>query len=164
MAVVRPTSAVSVTRKTLKGSMKNCSRAKLRLPAPITCTVRAQAARNVTRLKATLSSGAKRRAPKIASTAAPASGLPMSSRNSMLLAPLGDGVLAQGFEMMEIQAVELLADLEKEDAEHQHRDQHVECHAELHYHRHAVGGTHRAEEKTVLHRQEPHHLRHGLAA
>src|SRR5215472_16032564 len=119
MAVVRPTSAVNVTRKTLKGSIKNCSRAKVRLPAPITRAVRAQADRNVTRLKAILSCGAKRFAPSTASTAAPASGLAMSSRNSMLLAPPGGGVLAQGLEVMEIQAVELLADLEKEDAKHQ---------------------------------------------
>ena len=65
---------------------------------------------------------------------------------------------------MQIEAVELLADLEEEHAEHQHRDQHVERDAELDDHRHAVGRAHRAEEQAVLHRQKSDHLRHGLAA
>src|SRR5579863_5898509 len=99
----------------------------------------------VARLKATFSSGAKRRPPTTASVAAPTSGVPSSSRNSMLFPPPGGGVFPKRLEVMEIQAVELLADLEEEDAEHQHRDQHIEGDAKLDHHRHAVGGAHGAE-------------------
>src|SRR6516225_1184102 len=135
----------------------------MRLPSPMTRTVSAQAAKNVSRLNATLSSGAKRRAPRMARTAAPAKGLPRSSRNSTLFAPPRGGILLQRLEVMQIQAVELFADLEEEDAEDEHRDQHVECDPKLDDHWHAVGRTHGAEEEAILHRQEPHHLRHGLA-
>jgi hypothetical protein len=65
---------------------------------------------------------------------------------------------------MQIEAVELLANLEEEDAEHQHGHQNIERDAELHDHRHAISRAHRAEEEPVLHRQEPDHLRHRLAA
>ena len=72
-------------------------------------------------------------------------------------------VLLQRLEVMQVEAVELLADLEEEDAQHQHRDQHVQRHAKFYDHRHAVGRAHRAKEQPVLHRQEADHLRHCLA-
>src|SRR5882724_12620364 len=124
-AVVNPTNAVSATRNTLKASMKNCSCAISRLPRSTTSAVSAAAARNVPRLKATLSSGARRRAPAKPSTIAPSSGQPSRIRNGTLL------LFLQRLEVMQIEAVELLADLEEEHTEHQHRDQHVERDTEL---------------------------------
>src|SRR5208283_1589303 len=156
--VVRPTNAVSATKNTLNASMKNCSRRAMRLPCATILAVSAQAARNVTSEKTTLSSGAKRRWPNTPSSSAPSSGVPTSARNSMLL------LLLQGLEVLQIEAVELLANLEEEHAEDQHRHQHVERDAEFDDHRHAVGRAHRREEQAVLHRQESDHLRHRLAA
>ena len=46
--VVKPTNAVSVTRNTLNGSMKNCSSAALKLPSPITRAASAAAAMSAT--------------------------------------------------------------------------------------------------------------------
>src|SRR5882724_4710696 len=109
--VVRLTNAVSVTRKTLKGSMKNCSCAAVKLPSPMTRAVSAHDAAKVPRLNNALASGAQRRAPKNASVSAPRSGMASSARNSTLL------VLLERFQMMQVQAVELLADLEEEHAE-----------------------------------------------
>ena len=66
--------------------------------------------------------------------------------------------------MMQVETVELLADLKEEDAEDQYGDQHIERDSELDDHRHAVRGAHRPEEKPVLHREKAHHLRHRLAS
>jgi hypothetical protein len=88
--VVRLTSAVSVTRKTLNGSMKNCSSAAVSVPAPMTRAVSAQAARKVARLMATFASGAHRRAPKKPSNTAPATGVPRSSRKSTYFSSFND--------------------------------------------------------------------------
>ena len=65
--------------------------------------------------------------------------------------------------MMQIQTVELLADLEEENAEHEHGDEDIQRNPELDDHRHAVGGAHGPEEEAVLHREKAHHLRHRLA-
>ena len=70
----------------------------------------------------------------------------------------------QLLEVADVEAVELLADLEHEDAEDQDADQHVERDAELDHHRHAVGRRRGGEEQAVLHRQEADHLRHRLRA
>src|SRR5690606_18898743 len=122
-AVVRLTKAVSVTRNTLNGSMKNCSWPAVRLPSRITCADSASAAPSVTALKATLISGARRRAPVNASTSAPSSGEASSTRKSTSPPPGEDDVAAaacdsfillQRLEVVEVQAVELLADLEEE--------------------------------------------------
>ena len=133
-----------------------------------TRAVSAQAARNVARLKATLSSGAQRRAPKTPRQAGrrrgglrAAGGIPRYRPPREI-----DSLrwrLLERLEMMEIQTVELLADLEEEDAEHEHRDEDIERNAELDDHRHAVGGAHGPEEQAILHRQETNHLRHRLA-
>src|SRR5215470_10491596 len=117
----------------------------------MTRTVRAQAARNVSRLNATLSCGAKRRAPRTARIEAPARGLPRRRANSTLSVSPRSGILLQRLEVMQVQAVELFADLEEKDAEYQDRHQHIECDAKLHDHRHAVGRTHCTEEQTILH-------------
>ena len=148
--------------------MKNCSCATSRCHSLTTRAVSAQAAMKVTRLTATFSSGAQRRAPKHAEEPAapaerdcPGAGtIPCYSR----LPEAGERLaFLERLEMMQIEAVELLADLEEEDAEDQHRDEHIERDAKLDDHRHAVGGAHGAEEQSVLHRQEAHHLRHRLA-
>src|ERR1035441_385784 len=150
--------AVSATRNTLNASMKNCSRPTTRLPNATILEASADAARKVISENATLSSGAHRRPPYKPRITAPANGVPRRSRNSTLL------LLLQGFEMLQIQAVELFADLEEEHAENQHRHQHVESDAQFDHHRHAVGRAHRAEEQPIFHRQESAHLGHGLAA
>src|SRR5688572_5940165 len=156
-AVVSPMKAVSAIRNALNGSMKNCSRPRSRLPSAITRAVSAPAATNVPALSTTLSSGAQRRPPTTASSNAPVSGVASSSTSSISPFP-------QRLEVVQIQAVELLADLEEEHTQHQHRDQDVERHAKLDDHRHSVGGAHRAEEQPVLHRQETDYLRQRLAA
>src|SRR5450432_531628 len=143
--VVSPTKAVRVTRKTLKESMKNCSWSTSRSPSPTTRTVSAHAAANVPKLKSALASAAHRRAPYMPSSTAPVSGIPRRSTNSTLLP------LLQRLQIVEVEAVKLLADLEEEHPEHEHRDEHVEGDAELDDHRHAVGGTHRPKEEPVLH-------------
>src|SRR5450631_437505 len=150
--------AVSATRNTLNASMKNCSRPTTIFPWATTLEASADAARKVISENATLSSGAKRRPPYKPRISAPASGVPRSRTNSTLL------LLLQGLEMLQIQAVELFADLEEEHAEHQHRHQHVESDAQFDHHRHAVGRAHRAEEQPIFHRQEADHLGHRLAA
>src|SRR5687767_10805089 len=124
--------------------MKNCSPAAVSVPELMTRAVSAQAATKVARLTTTLASGAQRRAPNMASRKAPVSGMASSRTISTLL------VLPQILEMVQVEAVELFADLEEEHAQHQHRDQDVERHAEFDDHRHAVSRTHRAEEQAVL--------------
>ena len=71
--------------------------------------------------------------------------------------------LFQLLHVLQVEAVELLADLEEEHAEDEHRDQHVERDAELDDHRHAVSRAGRREEQAVFHRQEADHLRDRLA-
>src|ERR1700761_7807733 len=139
--VVHPTNAVSVTRNTLKASMKNCSCPTDKLPRATTLDVSAQAAMNVTDEKPAFASGAQRRPPNTPSISAPRSGVARSTTNSTLL------VLFESLEILQVQTVELLADLEKEHTEDQHRDQDIERDAQLHHHRHAVSGAHGAEEQ-----------------
>src|SRR5512135_482945 len=187
-AVVKPTNAVSATRNTLKGSTKKSLSRTSSGPPAITRAVSAAAATNVARLAATLTTGACSRWPTSASSAAPASGMPRTNRISIMRlrrpnrgprpcawsAPSTAGArfdrtgssflgLLQLLEVLEVEAVELLADLEEEHAEDQHADQHVERDAELDDHRHAVGRAGRGEEQAVLHRQEADHLRDRLA-
>src|SRR5450755_4586431 len=118
--MVKPTNAVSVTRNMLKASIKNCSRATNKLPCATILEVSVHAARNVTSEKPTLASGAQRRPPNTPSVNAPSSGVPRRMTNSMLL------ILLQGFEVLQIQTVELFANLKKENVENQHRYQDVE--------------------------------------
>src|SRR5476651_1247164 len=138
--------------------MKNCSRPTTRLPSAMTRIVSVQATTKVAKLKSAFRSGAKRRAPKIPSTTAPPSGIARRSANSMLR------FLLQRFEMVQIETLKTLTYLEEKHSEHQHRNQHVECHAEFDHHRHAVGRAHCRKEKTVLHRQKANDLRHGFLA
>ena len=63
IAVVKPTKAVSATRKTLNGSTKNCRSRTSSGPPTITRAVSATAAANVRKLTATLTAGASRRSP-----------------------------------------------------------------------------------------------------
>ena len=153
--VVNPTNAVSATRKTLNGSTKNCLSRTSKGPSDITRTVSAVAARNVSRHTATLTAGACSRSPTMASSTAPAMGRPRTAMISIM----GDVelrsstrashhrygcsrslVLLELFHMLQVQAVELLTDLEEEHAEDKHADQHVERNAQLDHHRHTVGG------------------------
>src|SRR5450432_2456186 len=143
--VVKPTNAVSVTRNTLKASIKNCSCPTDKLPCATTLDVSAHAARNVTSEKPTLASGAQRRPPNTPSVRAPKSGVPRRTMNSMLL------VFLQGFEVLQVQIVELLPNLEEEHAENQHRDQNIERNPQFDDHRHAVSRAHRAEKQPIFH-------------
>src|SRR3954453_11493720 len=155
-AVVNPTKAVRVTMNTFSGSMKKARSRANSGPAEITCAVSAQAAMNVPRLNATLISGANSRCPVKARTALPSSGMP-NTKNRISMS-----VFFQLFQMPDVQAVELLADLEHEHAEDQDADQYVECDTEFDDHGHAVGGRSGCEEQPVLHRQEANDLRHRL--
>src|SRR5258708_28626221 len=114
--VVRATNAVSVTRKTLKASIKNCSCPTDKLPCATTLAVSAHAAKNVINEKIALASGAQRRPPKMPSVRAPRSGVPRRTMNSTLL------ILLQSLEVLQVQAVELFPDLKEKYAENQHRD------------------------------------------
>src|SRR4029453_15905194 len=160
--VVKPTNAVSATRNTLNGSTKNSLSIAMNGPSPMTRNVRAAAATSVPKLATTLTSAAKRRCPTTASTVAPMSGRPRTARISFTR--VGSLVLLELLEMLQVEAVELLADLEEEHTENQHGDQDVERDAELDDHRHPVGRAGRREEETVFHRQEADHLRNRLAA
>jgi hypothetical protein len=64
----------------------------------------------------------------------------------------------------DVEAVELVADLEEEHAEDDDADQHVEGDAQLDHHRHAVGGAGGGEEQAVLHGEEADHLGNRLGA
>src|ERR1700688_4811658 len=144
--VVRPTNAVSVTRNTLKASIKNCSCPTDKLPCVTTLAVSAHAARNVSSEKPTLASGAQRRPPNIPSVRAPSSGAPRRTMNTTLL------VLLQSFEVLQVQTVELFPNLKEKHAENQHRHQYIKRDSQLNDHRHAIRGTHRTEEQPILHR------------
>src|SRR5258706_14585938 len=120
-AVVRPTKAVNATRKTLKESIKNCSSATSMLPCAMTRTVSALAPMKVAKLNRTLASAAQRRSPSTQRIAAPSrGGAPTSSRNST------STILFQRLEILQIEVVQLFANLEEEHAQHQHRDQDIE--------------------------------------
>jgi len=61
--------------------------------------------------------------------------------------------------VLQVETVELLADLEEEHAQDHHADQHVERDAEFDDHRHAIGRARRGEEQAVFHGQETDDLR-----
>ena len=88
--VVKLTNAVNETKKTLNGSMKNCSAAAVMFPSPMTRTVSAAAAIRVAKLNAAFASGAQRRAPNSARHAAPAIGLARRAKNSTYLSSFSD--------------------------------------------------------------------------
>src|SRR5450432_428938 len=156
MAVVQPTKAVSATRKTLNGSTKNCSFPNSKGPSTITRRVSATLARKVPKLSATLTSGARRWAPTSAKIRLPARGMPRSNASSM-------SFLFELFEMLQIKAVELLADLEKEHAEDHRTDEYIQRDAEFDDHGHAVRGASRGKEQPVLHGEKSDNLRDRLA-
>src|SRR5882672_3685471 len=115
----------------------------------MTRTVSALAPTKVVKLNRTLASAAQRRSPSTPRIAAPSrGGAPTSSRNST------STILFQRLEILQIEVVELFANLEEEHAQHQHRDQDIERDAEFDHHRHPVGRAHGAEEQAIFHRQE----------
>src|SRR5262249_262539 len=68
----------------------------------------------------------------------------------------------EGFEIVQIERVEALADMEEEHAENDEGDHDRERHAHLHYERHAAhadGG----QDQAVLQRHEADHLGDGVA-
>src|SRR5438105_4120647 len=156
-AVVKPTKAVSATRNTLNGSTKNCPSSASSGPSAITRLVSSAAAARVTRLAAALASGAQRMCPTSASSTAPATGMTSTSA-------ISKSVCLQLFHMLDVEAVELLADMEKEDAEDERAHQHVERHPQFDHQRHAVGGARGGEKQTVLHGEQTDPLRHGFSA
>src|SRR5512135_64260 len=154
--VVQPTNAVNATRNTLNGSTKNCSRPASSGPSFITRSVSAAPAISVAKLMPTLASAAQARAPKMPRNTQPSSGMARTTNTSISLFP-------ELFEVLQVEAVELLADLEEEHAQNHHADQDVERDAELDDHRHAVGRAGSGEEQAVFHRQETDDLRDRLA-
>src|ERR1017187_1269319 len=116
MAVVRPTKAVSATRKTLNASTKNWSWKTRMGPWRSTRRTSSAAATSVEELTATLSSGALRRAPKRASNTNPRRGKPSTASSSK-------SILLEVFHVAQIEAPELLADLKEEKAENEDADQ-----------------------------------------
>src|SRR3990172_374458 len=156
-AVVKPTNAVSATKNTLNGSTKNCSSSATIGPSATTFAVSNAAAHKVAKLISAFSSGAQRLWPTSASSAPPNSGTPRTSA-------ISNSILLQLFHMPDVEAVELLADMEKENAENEGPDQHVERHPQFDHQRHAVGRAGGGEKRAVLHRQEADHLRHRFSA
>src|SRR5579862_4227423 len=65
---------------------------------------------------------------------------------------------------MQIETVELLADLKEEDSENEDSNQQIECNAQLNHHRHAVSGASCGQEKAIFHRQESNDLCDSLAS
>ena len=65
---------------------------------------------------------------------------------------------------MQVETVELLADLEEEDSEDERRNQEIECNAQLNHHGHSVGRAGCSEEEAIFHREKSNHLGNGLAA
>src|SRR6478672_5166698 len=113
--------------------MKNSSSPARSGPEETTRAVSAQAAAKVAKLKPTLMSRAKSRCPVNARATLPTSGMPRTKSSACT------SVVLQLLEVGDVEAVELLADLEHEDADDQDADQHVEGDAELDHHRHAIG-------------------------
>src|SRR5574340_439161 len=155
--VVKATKAVSATRKTLKESTKNCSFSAVSGPSVMTRAVSAPEAMKVPRLIAELSSGANCRQPNSASSRPPIRGKANTQRISTSL-------FFQFFHVLQVQTVESLPDLEEEDAQDDHADQHVERDAQFHHQRHAIGGAGGGEKQAVFHGEEADYLRDRLAA
>jgi hypothetical protein len=138
--------------------MKNCSPKAKRGPLATISAVSKAEARKVPRLAMTLRLGAQARSPTTVSSAPLTRGM-ASMRTKKIHRPQS---LLQLFQVADVEAVELVADLEEEHAEDDHADQHVERDAQLHHHRHAVGGAGGGEEEAVLHGEEADHLRIAL--
>src|SRR3989338_5576879 len=155
--VVKATKAVSATMKTLNESTKNCSSIAVIGPSVTTRAVRKAEATNVPKLMAAFSSGANERQPNSASSRPPIKGIASIQK-------ISTSIFLEFFHVLQIQAVEGFPDLEEEDAQNDHADQHVERDAQLHHHRHAVGGAGGGEKQAVFHRKKTDHLRHRLAA
>src|ERR1700756_4399320 len=113
---------------------------------------------NVRKLNPTLSAGATWCWPTSARQPPASSGIPKTSSS------IQASVIFEFFEVVDVETVELLADLEHEHAEYQDADQYVEPDAEFDDHRHAVGRCHRREKQAVFHRQETNHLGDRLRA
>src|SRR3972149_5390168 len=131
-AVVKPTNAVSATRNTLNGSTKNCSSSATIGPSATTFAVSNAAAQKVAKLMAALTSGAQRLWPTSASTRPPSSGMPRTRA-------ISKSVFLELFHVPDLEAVELLADMEKEKAEGKGRGRRSEPHPQSGPQRHAVG-------------------------
>src|SRR6476661_1959150 len=101
---------VSATRKTLNGSTRNWAPNASSGPVRTTRIVSATAAANVHALAATLTAGAIARCPTSASSAAPITG---AARTKTISTTFVASLFLQLLEMLEIEAVELLADLEE---------------------------------------------------
>src|SRR5437899_5256354 len=127
-------------------------------PLSTICAVSTQAARKVPRLKATLTSRALSRWPTSARTKPPANGVARRKANASI------SVFLQLFEVANVQAVELFANLEHEHAQDQHANQHIQRDAELDHHRHAIGRRCGSKEQAVLHCEEADDLRNRLCA
>src|SRR5665647_102959 len=111
----------------------------------MTLAVSAAEASSVARLMTRFSSGAKRRWPVSANNALPNNGIPSSNSISM-------SVFLELFHMPYFQTVERLADLEEENAENEHADQHIQRNPQFHHHGHAISGAGGGEEQAVFHR------------
>src|ERR1700687_3899533 len=88
-------------------------------PCRMTRKTSREAAISVAKLMPALSSAAQRRAPNRPNRMDPSNGRPRTSNISTSL-------LLERFQVMQVEAVELLPDLEEKDAENEHTNQHVE--------------------------------------
>src|SRR5579864_947775 len=156
--VVQPTKAVSVTRNTLSGSTKKSLPSANAGPCATVCTASSIAAAKVRKLNPTLSSAATWCCPTSARLAPAKSGMAKTSSSTQA------SVIFELFKVVNIQTVELLANLEHEHTEDQDADQHIESDAEFDDHRHAVRRRSRGKKQAVFHRQEADHLRDCLRA
>src|SRR5512143_1183294 len=115
--VVKPTNAVSATRKTLKGSIRKLSWNASSGPRSTTRTVSAAAAASVQKLTIALIVGATGRWPTSARSSAPATGRARTKATSITRSSPHSFGFLELLEVLEVEAVELLADLEEEHAE-----------------------------------------------
>src|SRR5712692_7605592 len=145
--VVQPTKAVSATKNTLSGSTKKSLPSAKAGPCATVCAASSMAAAKVRKLKPTLSSAATWCCPMSARQAPAKSGIPKISSNTQA------SVIFEFFKVMNVQTVELLADLEHENTEDQDAHQHIEPDAEFDNHRHAVRRCSGSKKQPVFHRQ-----------
>src|SRR5579864_8627848 len=156
--VVQPTKAVSATRNTLSGSTKKSLPSANAGPCATVCTASSVAATKVRKLKPTLSSAATWCCPTSARHAPAKSGIAKTTSSTQA------SVIFEFFKVMNVQTVELLADLEHEHAEDQDAHQHIKSDAEFDDHRHAVRCRSSGKKQAVFHRQEADYLRDRLRA
>src|SRR6266850_364211 len=134
------------------------SMATHRMPMLLVRRARSMAAAKVRKLNPTLRCRATGRCPTSARHPPASSGIPKTSSSTQA------SVIFEFLKVMNVQTVELLADLEHEHAQDQDAHKHIESDAEFDDHRHAVRRRGSSKKQSVFHRQEADHLRYRLRA